>query len=65
MWYAVSDFQHRRDRPDFDNLELRHDFVDDKIDDKRKNVAVYQRTNQTYTFDDVTDLKAEKVAKRK
>jgi hypothetical protein len=41
MWYAVSDFQHKRDRPDFDKLELRHDFVDDKIDDMKTNVAVY------------------------
>jgi hypothetical protein len=39
MWYAVSDFQHRRDRPDFDKLELRHDFVDDKLENN--NVAVY------------------------
>jgi hypothetical protein len=29
MWFATSDFQHERDRPEYDNLELRHDFVDD------------------------------------
>ena len=29
MWFAISDFQHARDRPEYDNLELRHDFVDD------------------------------------
>lgn len=30
MWYAVSDFQHKRDRPEFDSLELRHDLIDDE-----------------------------------
>lgn len=63
MWYAVSDFQHRRDRQKFDKLELRHDFVDDKFDDQYKNVAVYK--DNKFEFEDVKDLKAEKIAKRK
>ena len=36
MWYAVADFQHKRDRPEYDKLELRHDFVDDKIEYKEE-----------------------------
>lgn len=42
MWYAVSDFQHERDRPEYNNEELRHDFVDNNDDKNSYKVTYYE-----------------------
>jgi len=42
MWYAISDFQHQRDRPEYDNEELRHDFVDKHTEYEEKYCVIQE-----------------------
>lgn len=54
MWYAVSDFQHERDRPEYNKEELRHDFVDDQGEYNK----TYFEENKSYK--ELLDEKKEK-----
>lgn len=61
MWYAVADFQHKRDRPEYDKVELRHDFVDDKWDEAKQRGY----KNEYFEEKDYETICKEKTEKKK